>query len=186
LSWLKNPHGLYPVTTHGGSETPKIPGKAINQLLSASRWTRRIMAPVVALFVLGLAGIIVMTILAAHGRDEDARERSRQAAASILTAAKNRLGDIALDYAQSDESLAYLRDQVDEAWAKANIGTTPHRIYAIHHVLVFDRHDRIVFASHDENTNPQETAFADADAQAELRCLVLAARAAAAADPPTG
>lgn len=143
------------------------------------------MAPVVALFVLGLAGIIVMTILAAHGRDEDARERSRQAAASILMAAKSRLGDITLDYAQSDESLVYLRDQVDEAWAKANIGTTPHRIYEIHHVLVFDPNDRVVFASHDENTNAQENAFA-AEAQEELQRLVVAARAAAAADPANG
>ncbi len=140
----------------------------------------------VALFVLGLAGIIVMTMLAAHGRDNDARERSRQTAASILAAAKSRLSDIALDYAQSDESLAYLKDQVDQAWAKANIGTTPHRIYEIHHVLVFDRHDRLVFASHDENMKEQGGAFADAEGQEKLRRLVAAARSAATADPAQG
>ncbi len=184
---MKNQVGLYPIPrVWGDPETSKIPGKAINQLLSASLWTRRIITPVVALFVLGLAGIIVMTMLAAHGRDNDARERSRHTAASLLAAAKNRLGDITLDYAQSDESLARLGDRVDEGWAKANIGTPLHRIYEIHHVLVFGRHDRLVFASHDDGMSGQEDVVADADAQEELRRLVGAARAAAAADPANG
>ena len=72
------------------------------------------MAPVVALFVLGLAGIVVMTMLAARGGDEDAREAPRRAAAWTITAAKNRLGDLTLDYAQSDESFVHLQDPVDE------------------------------------------------------------------------
>lgn len=104
------------------------------------------MWPVVALFVLGLAGIVVMTILAAKSRDKDGREASLRAAAWTFEGAKKRLGELTLDYAQSDESFAFLRDRVDEAWARANIGTAPHVIHAIEHVYVFDRHDQLVFS----------------------------------------
>lgn len=83
-------------------ESPKIPNQAICQLQSAVGLTRRIAGPVVALFVLGLAGVVVMTALAARGRDEDAREASMRGAEWAVTAAKNRRGDVTLDYAQSE------------------------------------------------------------------------------------
>lgn len=143
------------------------------------------MAPVVALFVLGLAGIVVMTALAARGRDEDAREASRRVAAWAVAEAKNRLGDLTLDYAQSDETFAYLRNRVDDAWAKANIGVAAHGIYGIEHVYVFDPQDRLVLASHAEPPVGDE-ALPDAGAHEDLARLLAAARAAAVKDADRG
>lgn len=144
--------------------------------------TRRIIAPVVALFVLGLAGIVVMTMLAANSRDEDSRDSARLTAAWAVEAAKARLGDLTLDYAQSDESFAFLRDQVDDEWARANIGAALHRIYIIEHVYVFDRHNRPMFGFH-PNAPAPAGAPTDADAEENLAALLAAARAAGASDP---
>ena len=180
-SWLKNPLGLYPIKKSGDPETPQIPSQAITQLLSASQLTRRITLPVVALFVLGLAGIVVMTMLAAKSRDEDARDASRRTAAWAVEAAKARLADLTLDYAQSDESFAFLREGVDEAWANTNIGGALYRIYQIEHVYVFDRRDRLVFAFHGEQPVAGE-ASPDVDEQEDLAALLSAARAAGATD----
>ncbi|HYN38335.1 MAG TPA: diguanylate cyclase, partial [Rhodospirillales bacterium] len=143
------------------------------------------MAPVVALFVLVLAGIVVMTMLAARGGDEDAREASRRAAAWTITAAKNRLGDLTLDYAQSDESFVHLQDPVDERWAKANIGSTAHQIYVIEHVYVFDREDRLVFSSH-RPPPAADDASLEVDVHKDLGRLLAAARAAGSKDPWKG
>ncbi len=99
--------------------------------------------------------------------------------------AKNRLGDLTLDYAQSDESFAYLRDGVDEAWARANISASSHNIYVIEHVYVFDREDRLVFASHSA-PSPADEASPDVGTHEELGRLLLAARTAGAKDPTRG
>jgi hypothetical protein len=70
---------------------------------SAVELTRRIAVSVIALFLVGLFGIGVMTVMAARGRDADARDASWANAIAALGVASDRLAEVVTDYGHWDE-----------------------------------------------------------------------------------
>lgn len=148
---------------------------------SAVELTRRIAFPVIALFLIGLAGIGMMTVLAARGRDADARTISWNNAIAALGVAQDRLAEVVTDYAVWDEAFLLLHQRFDPDWAQRNIGGAPHDVYGIDHVLVFGADGALVFESRlaaTENHQPDPADPSTSVAEAALAPLVAAARAA--------
>jgi diguanylate cyclase (GGDEF)-like protein/PAS domain S-box-containing protein len=141
--------------------------------------TRRIGIPVIALFIIGVAGISAMTWLAARGRDEDKRAISLRNAVSALTVAEDRLVEVTTAYARWDGAVQKLHEHFDPDWALRNIALSPHGIYGVDHIFVFGPNNALAFQSHKEAAEPQDVTSDTARVREVLTPLVAAARAAA-------
>jgi len=140
-----------------------------------------LIAPVVALLVVGVAVASIVIVLAARHLDERAVATSERLAFSALASHRRAIAKLAFDYSWWDELPANIIDTYNSAWADDNIGSYLTETFDIDYAFVIGADDRVVAAFVDGEEIPEPATLKDKPWP--LEALVARARAAPMAKP---
>ncbi len=106
----------------------------------------RLIIPVLALLVTGVAVAVIVLFLAARSLDKRAIGTTTQLALSAMAAEQRALNNLAFDYTWWDEMTAHLVDSYDPTWADDNIGSYLSDTYGIGYSFMIGRDDKTLAA----------------------------------------